>query len=176
MAAGLLLMAGPRPQARADGGTVQLSEVAAGLRVTVFTAPSPLRVGPIDVSVLVQDAATGLPIEEAIVTVQLNPRDRPGEVVSERATHAAATNKILQAASFPVAAPGQWRLRVLVEYSERPVQVQCPLEVAEGLPEWLALLPWVLWPLLPIALFLVHLQLVKRRERVRNCAVPNGET
>ena len=43
----------------ADGGTVRLSEEQGRYRITVFTAPAPLRAGPVDVSVLVQEAATG---------------------------------------------------------------------------------------------------------------------
>ena len=37
----------------ADGGTVRLCEVRDGRRITVLTAPTLLRAGPLDVSVLV---------------------------------------------------------------------------------------------------------------------------
>ena len=40
---------------------MRLSERAGGYRVTVFTDPTPLRAGPVDVSVFVQDADTGEP-------------------------------------------------------------------------------------------------------------------
>src|SRR5262249_156491 len=56
--------------ARADGGTVRLSQRAGGYQVTVFTEPTPLRAGPVDVSVLVQDAATGQALPGAQVTVR----------------------------------------------------------------------------------------------------------
>jgi hypothetical protein len=48
---------------RADGGAMRLSERAGGYRVTVFTDPTPLRAGPVDVSVFVQDADTGEPAD-----------------------------------------------------------------------------------------------------------------
>jgi len=43
---------------RADGGAVRLSERQGGYQITAFTSPTPFRAGPVDISVLVQDAAT----------------------------------------------------------------------------------------------------------------------
>ncbi len=39
-----------------DGGAVRFSGQQGDWRITVFTSPTPLRAGPVDVSVLVQDA------------------------------------------------------------------------------------------------------------------------
>ncbi|HEV3259998.1 MAG TPA: hypothetical protein VG013_24230, partial [Gemmataceae bacterium] len=44
--------------AMADGGAIRLSEQKGDYQITVFTAPTPLRAGPVDVSVLIQNAAT----------------------------------------------------------------------------------------------------------------------
>ena len=54
----------PAP-ARADGGTVRLSERQGEYRITVFTAPVPFRAGLVDISVLVQDAVSRTPIPDA---------------------------------------------------------------------------------------------------------------
>src|SRR5262245_51794128 len=86
--------------ARADGGTVRLSQRAGGYRITVFTEPTPFRAGPVDVSVLVQDAATGDVVPGAQVTVWAAPSGRGGEAAEHPATTEAATNKLLRAALF----------------------------------------------------------------------------
>ena len=40
----------------ADGGTVQLRKEAGALVITVFTSPAPLSAGPVDISLLLQNA------------------------------------------------------------------------------------------------------------------------
>src|SRR6516225_10741923 len=87
-----LLIPHPSSLARADGGTVRLREQAGAYQVTVFTAPTPFRAGPVDVSVLVLDAGTGEYVPEARVTVRLRAR-ATGTVLVYPATAAAATNK-----------------------------------------------------------------------------------
>src|SRR5947199_7831416 len=88
----------PSALLRADGGAVRLREQAGAYQVTVFTSPTPLRAGPVDVSVLVQDAA-GECVPEARVAVRLAARGT-GEALECPATAEAATNKLLRAAVF----------------------------------------------------------------------------
>src|SRR5262249_22373888 len=73
--------------AHGDGGAVRLAQQAGPYRVTVFTAPTPLRAGPVDVSVFVQDGA-GAALPDVTVRVTLT---RGGETLEARATHEAAT-------------------------------------------------------------------------------------
>ena len=54
-----LLCGGTNRSAHADGGQVRLTQRHGDMQITVFTSPSPLRAGPVDVSVCIQDAATG---------------------------------------------------------------------------------------------------------------------
>ena len=61
MALGWLLVGACGEAAWGDGGTVRLSRCEGDYRISVFTAPTPFRAGPVDISVLVQDAATGEP-------------------------------------------------------------------------------------------------------------------
>src|SRR5262249_8102949 len=143
-----------------------------GYRITVFTEPTPFRAGPVDVSVLVQDARTGQPVKEARVTVRAALRGRPGEAAVHPATVEAATNKLFRAACFEVPEPGWWEIEVAVEGERGPAQVSFEVEAAEPLPRWLSLWPWLGWPVLAIVLFAVHQVLVWRQGRARSAALP----
>ena len=84
----LLILAAWCAPVDADGGLVRLSVTQGGYRITVFTSPTPLRAGPVDISVLVQDAVTGEGLPEAQVSVRLSTG---GQVLEYPATAAAAT-------------------------------------------------------------------------------------
>ena len=186
----LLLLASfllpPSSFVRGDGGTVRLSERKGAYQITVFTAPTPFRAGPVDVSVLVQDAATGEPVPEARVLVRVAPRGRAGEAVAYPATTAAATNKLLHAAVFDLPGPGWWELEVTVRGPGEPAVVRCEVEAAEPLPPWRTLWPWLAWPAAAVLLFVVHQLLVRAKSRPRPgprqavtvgfCQPPGGET
>jgi hypothetical protein len=147
---------------RADGGAVRLRERAGGYQIAVFTSPTPLRAGPVDVSVLVQDAATGECVSEARVTVRLQG---PGaaRVLESPATAEAATNKLFRAAEFQLPEPGWWDVAVAVEGPHGPALVRFGLQADEPPPRWLDLWPWFGWPALAVALFGVHQVLVRRK-------------
>jgi hypothetical protein len=149
---------------RADGGIPRLSERAGGYRVSVFTSPTPFRAGPVDVSVLVQDADSGELVPDARVTVRAAPRGRPEAAVSCPATEQAATNKLYRAAQFELPEPSWWDVDVTVEGGRGSAQVRFTLEAADPPPRWWALAPWVGWPALAVALFSVHQFLVRRRK------------
>ena len=104
---------------RADGGTLRLSERVGGYRVTVFTAPTPLRAGPVDVSVFVQDADTGEPAAGVRVTVQAAPRGRPDGPSARPATAEAATNKLFRSALFELPESGWWEIEATVDGGAR---------------------------------------------------------
>src|SRR5947207_14784509 len=94
-----LLSLGPCCEvALADGGRVVLMERQGAYRISVFMSPDPLRAGPIDISVLLQGAETGIPISNAQVNVSLTPSGRHGITIHAVATNEAATNKLLSAA------------------------------------------------------------------------------
>jgi hypothetical protein len=149
----------------ADGGTVRLSRREGGYVVSVFTAPNPLRAGPVDISVLVQDAATGETIPEARVTIVLTPPGRPGRSVRQAATPGAATNKLFHAAVFELPGPGRWEAEVGVEGWRGDARVRFELVAAARAPRWPALWPWVAWPALPILLYSLHQVLIWRKLR-----------
>jgi hypothetical protein len=144
-----------------DGGSVYLSAEKDGYRITVFAAPSPLRAGPVDISVLVQDAQTGAPLPQARVTVRMARIGQPA--LEHPATQETATNKLLRAAQFELPEPGRWHIEVQVEGVHGLAMVGDELEAAAPLPRWRELWPWIGWPALVVALFGIHQALVRRK-------------
>jgi hypothetical protein len=83
--------------ARADGGDMRLCERSGNYQLAVFTAPAPFRAGPVDVSVLVQDAATGECMPQARVMLRMTAHES-GRVLEYPATSGTASNKLFHAA------------------------------------------------------------------------------
>jgi hypothetical protein len=146
----------------ADGGTLRVREKAGGYQVAVFTSPTPLRAGPVDVSVLVQDATTGEHVAEARATVRLTLRAAPALEMEHPATAEAATNKLFLAAQVELPQPGCWDVAVRVEGPRGPAVIRCELDAAEPLPRWVEMWPWIAWPGVVVLLFGVH-ELLSRR-------------
>lgn len=150
---------------RGDGGTIRLSRRDGGLQITVFSAPTPLRAGPVDISVLVQDAITSEPIPEARVTVKLTLRDQRGLSIQRAATSDAATNKLLKAAVFVLPEPGRWEVEIAIERGQAATTVHFDLDAAGSAPKWPVMWPWIGWPAPVILLFSVHHLLVWKKSR-----------
>ena len=146
-----------------------------GLRITVFTAPNPLRAGPVDVSVLVQDAS-GRPLTDVPVAVRAHPAGDPARQVSGPATAEAATNKLLLAAPLEFGEPGRWRVEVGVMGPGGTVRIDFDVEVAEAPPPWLNLSLWVGWPFAAVLLFAAHRRLTRRRRPGRPRPGPPQKT
>jgi hypothetical protein len=148
-------------QAAADGGTLRLSEQKDGYRIAVFTTPTPLRAGPVDISVLVQDAATGEPEPGAQVSITAQKLDGHGGEICHPATTAAATNKLYYAATFDLLDPGWYSVKMSIIGTRGATDAGFEVEAAEPLPPVLSELPWVGWPLLAVSLFAIHQVLVR---------------
>jgi hypothetical protein len=139
--------------ARGDGGLLRLKQAAGPFDISVFTAPTPLRVGQVDVSVMVLRRTDHAPVLDADVELRL--RGASGELRAT-ATVAAASNKLLYAALIEVPAPGRWTLSARVDSGESDVTVAVELDVAPALgPAW-AFWPYLMLPGLVIALFAVN--------------------
>lgn len=138
--------------ARADGGVVRSSEKRGPWTITVFTNPTPPRVGPVDVSVLVQETSTGRPVLDVPVTVS-----RPGGPRITAGEH--GSNKLLHGATLDLPRAGTWNIAVVVGDQV----VGFAMEVAEPLPAWWTMGPWIAWPAVVIGVFVVHRVLVGRR-------------
>jgi hypothetical protein len=152
--------------ARADGGTMVGQIEREGLRISVFAAPAPLRAGVLDVTFLVQDLASNLPVRDAGITVSVQKLSPPSPSpvslpswcstipVGTRvpATSGHATNKLLMGAYLPLTEPGRWELRIDVRHEGRVFSDAIPLDV---LPPLAPLSEW--WPfiaLVPFGIFL----------------------
>jgi hypothetical protein len=151
--------------ARGDGGTLRLWERHGPYEIAVFTAPNPFVAGPVDISVLVLDSASGEPAQDMKVSVKLEPLGRPGEAVLHPATTEAATNKLLYAAVLELPEPGFWVVEVAIEGVKHDAKVRFKLEAADALPRWISLWPWVCWPAPVILLYGIHQHLVWRKSR-----------
>jgi hypothetical protein len=151
--------------ARGDGGAVRYSELHLDRIVTIFTSPTPLRTGPIDISILLQDADTGMALTNVPIDVHAELLDARGVrqmALDARATSNAATNKLLCAAELNLPKPGRCRIEVSVKgLSSGPIGFD--VDVEEGLPPWVETSIWMGWPLVAIALFAIHQSLVCRK-------------
>ncbi len=117
------------PLALANGGTIQVASRPAGpYTVTVFTSPSPIRVGTVDVSVLVQHSGIEKLVQDARVTVTIEPVGRSGTRRTLEATHEQATNKLYYAANIDLPAEGWWWIGVDVAGAEGEGSVSFQVE------------------------------------------------
>ena len=128
--------------AKADGGAVRIEAEAGPFRITVMSAPEPLRVGAADLSVLVQRLEGGPPALDAEVELRLEG-PVPEAPIQARATREQATNKLLYAATVTLPAAGTWWLRARIRQRGDAVEVAGALSVAPPPPRL-----WSLWPYL----------------------------
>jgi hypothetical protein len=150
--------------ARADGGAVRLCERAGDYQLAVFTTPTPFRAGPVDISVLVQDPATGECTPQAQVTLRLTAHGS-GRVVESPATSEAASNKLFQSAVFELPEAGWWDVEVFVDGPHGPAHARFVVEASAAPPRWWDLWPWIGWPAVAVALFGLHKVLVRSLRR-----------
>ena len=150
--------------AMADGGQVVLSESAGALRVTLLAAPAPLRAGPVDLSVLVQDEENA-PVFDAAIEVSLHPPD--GHEALHVKTEGRAANRLFQELRLVLDRPGTWQVGVETVRDERFERIEGELSVEQPLGgarrHWVAI---VLGPLGALVVA-VHQLRVQRRSRPR---------
>jgi hypothetical protein len=154
--------------AAADGGRVVLSQRQGGYQITVFVSPDPPRAGPVDISVMLQNAVSGEPITDGQIDLTLTPRDRISPSISASATSAAATNKLLRAAIVELPTAGAWDAEIQIAGDGGPATVRFSLEAGQPLPRWLTVWPWFSWPLGAVILFAAHRRLVWQREQTNS--------
>lgn len=156
----------PSSNAYADGGTLRFSGQCGAWRVSAFTSPTPVRVGMVDVSVLVQESTTGKPRPDLAVKVRAQPLESQDERQCEPATVEAATNKLFRATQLSFTKPGIWEMEVEIEDSGERATAQFQLPVEEPLLFRSTLGLWIGWPGVAVLLFGIHEWLVHRRQRL----------
>ena len=151
----------------ADGGAVCLREGLGAFLVTVFVAPEPARVGPIDASVMVQDRQTGVVILDAKVDLAVRRAGSGDTELRTRATREQSTNKVLQSGRIDLPTPGLWALRVIVSRGGDESMFATTLPVSPAAPRLMAFWPLLLLPPFAVALFALHQTLLMRARRMR---------
>ena len=109
-------------------GDVPLTHANTGqLAVTIFAAPQPFSVGPNDLAVLVQDAASGQLVTGASVEIAATCG---GEFTCiTQASPQPATNRLLAAATLNFPKSGSWDLRTLVRTGSQEFVLHSTVEV-----------------------------------------------
>jgi hypothetical protein len=158
-----------------DGGAILARQTVNGLELTVFASPAPLRAGPVDVSVLVQEGGT--PILDAKVEMAWSaggsssaewvPPCCAMESNAEGipAVRAHSNNRFLYSAIVPMKSSGPSELVIKVEQGGREASLTCNLEVRPPMPRALAFWPWLAFPPVAIAGFALHQSLLKSRRK-----------
>ena len=162
--AGLVVCAGVL---LADGGAVQFRGTAGAFEITMFSSPTPVRIGTADLSVLVKKTAGDAPVLDADVTLHL-VKAADGKIIEVTAhpTHNQATNKLLYAANMRIPSNGSWRVDVLVKQGANAAAMSGRMFVLPPQPPFLKYWPYfVLVPLLGL-LFAIN-QRLKRQRRNR---------
>jgi len=163
----------------ADGGVLIGQETSGDMTVSVFAAPTPLRAGPVDVSVLLQ--REGVPLTDGTMKVHIR-KDTTDETPSGpgwvppccRMTfppempmpigHSA--NRLLYGNWISLPESGRWLLDFAWEVDGQAHEIQVELEVAPPMPPALAYWPYLFFPVGASAVF--GLNLLARRRRTES--------
>jgi hypothetical protein len=146
-----------------DGGLVRISQAAGPWVVTAFSSPTPLRAGPIDLSVLVRDPAQDRTVLDAAVQVSLY-QVGGSRHLHTTATHDQATNKLLYAALLELPEPGLWEVKLRITRGAQAAELSFQVEAAAPLPPWRAYWFYFVLPVVGIAVFALHQWLVLHRQ------------
>jgi hypothetical protein len=137
---------------------------AGGLVITAFASPSPLSVGPADISVLVQNRDGLEPVLDANVHVVLSD-DSSGIKFQARPTRAQARSKLFYSAPVMFSKPGKWRIEVSVERNSKESYAAGTLEVAPAYNGTVSYACDVAFPPPMIALFMLRERTARRRSQ-----------
>ena len=148
-------------RAHADGGAVQFEKSAGPFVITVFTTPSPLRAGAVDLSLMIQSRDSQQPVLDCKAVIQLRKEDALG--IRSEATREAAQNKLLYAAPVNIPEAGLWELEVAIQRGDDSISIAGEIIVAPANPVLLVYWRSLALPPLFISLFAVN-QWLKRRE------------
>ena len=164
--AAMIFFAVSSPVLHADGGVTLGQMDREGLRLTVFAAPVPVRAGLVDVSFLVQEIPSNLPVGDAEISCSVRklspPSPDPVRLPTWCSTFPPGTripatpghsgNRLLRGAFVPVPEPGRWELTVQVARDGNEFSTTFPFDVRPPRPP---LSTW--WPfiaLVPCAIIL----------------------
>jgi hypothetical protein len=153
--------------ARGDGGTLRYSTRTRGLDIEVFTDPTPVKTGTVDVSVYVKPFPAGETRPMPVFQVCAYPVAAPALRQCEPATSEVATNKLFRAAQLQLTQPGLWQVDVTIESADGNFRAGFQLPVEAGYPDWATYAKWIGLPVVAVVIFAAHRRLVLRRQRER---------
>ena len=125
----------------ADTGMLRAHVEERVLHLTVFTEPTPVRVGLLDLSALVLDPS-GDALPNAVVLATLTPPDGPNLHVT--LDNAQASTAFMRAATCTLEQSGIWQVELVASNGTEQVRAAFALQVAPPLPPLLALWPWLI--------------------------------
>jgi hypothetical protein len=137
----------------ADGGAVQSRQEAGPFIITVFASPAPLRAGPVDLSVLVQDRETQHVILDAAVSIHLQ---NANSEINATAASANAQNKLLYAANVDLKIPGDWQYSVTITRASASATVSGKMTASPAGTSLSSYWSYFAFPPVCIVLFGIH--------------------
>ncbi len=148
----------------ADGGVLLLHAESGAFAISIFGTPAPLRAGPADLSVLVQNKAGQDVLLDADLTLRLSRTGQPD--ITLKPTRQQAANKYLYASQFTFPAAGKWKLELSCKEGKQTTNVNGELTVSPAEPALFTYWGYFLFVPLTISLFILN-QWLKQNRRVR---------
>src|SRR5258708_32666585 len=140
--------------ARADGGVVMCQRTSAPFTITLFSTEMPLRPGPADLSVLLEQPDGHSPILDAQVFIEL--QHEAGMFILAEATRSQARNKLLYCSLINLPAAGHWKMRAHISRSNTRAEMLSDLVVAAPQPVFLSHWELIAVPPIIIILFILN--------------------
>jgi len=126
-----------------DSGLVRVHETVGPWLVTIMTDPTPLRSGPVDVSILLQEEGTDHIELDATIALSLD-HIASGLHLELDATRSAADNQLLYAAKFELPEVGEWQVRTKIATPAAHSALSWSFDAAPPLTSWDQAWPWML--------------------------------
>lgn len=153
--------------ARADGGVVICQRTSVPFSITLFSGEMPLRPGPADLSVLLEQPVAHSPILDAQIFINLE--DENGTIIRAEATRNQARNKLLYCSLITLPKSGHWKMVVHVIRGDEKADMFYDLVVTAPQPVLLSNWKLISLPPLIIILFIIN-QWLRRNVAIRHRA------
>ena len=140
--------------ARADGGVVIFQRTSAPFTITLFAELLPLRPGPADLSVLLEQPDGHSPILDAQVFINLEHEN--GTIIRTEATRKQARNKLLYCSLVTLPKSGHWKMMLHVTRGGEKADMLYDLFVAAPPPVLLSNWKLISLPPVIIILFIIN--------------------
>jgi len=148
----------------ADSGSVLMQKSSGPFVITVFTASAPLRVGPAEISAMIQESNNLQPVLNAKVILILSG-EKGSETIKAEARRAQAKNKLLYTALFNLPEAGRWKFEMSVATNSEVTKISGIMTVAP--PRTFLLTYWwsLALPPICIVIFVINQWLKRRLKR-----------